>query len=119
MASVAIQSFPSPPSGFLQHSSDASQTETEHHDVQAEINYLKDADDGTHPEIAEIANMVPKFLETRQVTIKDVRGAEKGYTLEEHGFQFVHHTASMKDFGDEKTVESEHFPEVEEFVKKV
>jgi len=25
----------------------------------------------------------------------------------------------MKDFGDEKTVESEHFPEVEEFVKKV
>jgi len=119
MTSVDTQSFPSPPSGLLQHSSGLTKTESEHHDVQAEIYYFKDADDGTHPEIGEIVNLTPKFLEIRQVTIKDVRGVEKSYTLEEHGFQFVHHTASMKYFGDEKAVESEHFPEVEAFVKKV
>lgn len=88
------------------------------HDVEAEILYMKDADDGTTPEIKDIADLNPKFLETRQVTVKDVRGSEKDCTLEGNGFEFMHHSTSMKDFANEKMVTAEHYPEMEQFIKK-
>ncbi|KAH7138753.1 hypothetical protein B0J11DRAFT_588232 [Dendryphion nanum] len=52
-------------------------------------------------------------------TITDVTGNEQDYTLDNAGFQFVHHESKEKDFKDEDKIKREYYPEVMELLKQV
>jgi hypothetical protein len=53
------------------------------------------------------------------VTVRDVRGREKDFTLDENGFQLHRHTASEKDFLDDEKIKAGYYAETEQLLKDV
>ncbi|ORY09610.1 amino acid permease-domain-containing protein [Clohesyomyces aquaticus] len=53
------------------------------------------------------------------VTVHDVRGSEKEYTLDKNGFQFHAHESREKDFVDDEKIKAEYYPETEQLLKDV
>ncbi|KAI0706784.1 hypothetical protein C8T65DRAFT_740617 [Cerioporus squamosus] len=74
-------------------------------DVPTTLNYFELIGDGPH------ANPHP-------AVIHDVRGREDEFTLDKHGFQFVHWPSSEKEFVDEEAIKSKYYPEVEALLKE-
>ncbi|KAI8960793.1 hypothetical protein F5Y11DRAFT_358163 [Daldinia sp. FL1419] len=94
-------------------------------DVLTNINYYKDPGDGSLPMPIVIADNTVKNERphiSQQTIIHDVTGEEDKYTLDSHGFQFLHHestTKSLQDFQDEEHVKNEYYPESTQLLKQV
>ncbi|KAH8820225.1 hypothetical protein F5884DRAFT_744585 [Xylogone sp. PMI_703] len=87
--------------------------------AHSSVYYLKESSDGTSPELIDIATLNPEFVDAQQVFIKDVRGIEDTFTLENHGFQYIRHSSSVKNFSDDEEVRQYHYDEVKKLVKEL
>ena len=76
-------------------------------DVETFLNYEvspKDGDDQTfYPGTASIYQ---RDRDTANVMISDVRGSEKDFSLDHHGFEFHNHVSAEKDFMSDERVKS-------------
>ncbi|TFL01347.1 hypothetical protein BDV98DRAFT_656206 [Pterulicium gracile] len=55
--------------------------------------------------------------ETNQVEIENVRGKEKQYTLDQHGFQFFKKATTVTSFTDDQKIKKDYYPEAEQVFK--
>jgi hypothetical protein len=55
--------------------------------------------------------------EALNVTVKDISGKEKQYTLDSHGFQIYRHVSKEKTFDDDARIKAEYYPETEQLLK--
>ncbi|KAF2174948.1 hypothetical protein K469DRAFT_743521 [Zopfia rhizophila CBS 207.26] len=58
-------------------------------------------------------------FERHPITVHDVTGKEKEYTLDGNGFQFHEHTSVEKDFLDDEQIKAQYYPETEQLLKDV
>ncbi|KAF3761152.1 hypothetical protein M406DRAFT_268404 [Cryphonectria parasitica EP155] len=97
-------------------------------DVRTKLKYYDDPGDGTLPlpvivkrltvlNSNTVTNERP-YIEV-DVTIKDVAGCEAEFNLDDHGFCFVRHNSSEKQFLDKTSIENVYFAEVQQLVKKI
>ena len=90
---------------------------TKPHDVETDIVYFKSAEDGSVATIQDIASNDTRFCDVRRVLMRDIRGKEKDFTLEEHGFQFVEHQVPEDACSSEESIKNVHYRDMENFVK--
>ncbi|KAH8649068.1 hypothetical protein BX600DRAFT_474476 [Xylariales sp. PMI_506] len=57
-------------------------------------------------------------FETVEVEIKDVRGREDHYSLDNNGFAFTKHDAPTIDFSDREAIEQEHISGVQQLLRR-
>ncbi|KAF2848300.1 hypothetical protein T440DRAFT_537041 [Plenodomus tracheiphilus IPT5] len=57
-------------------------------------------------------------FEVHPVTVQDIRGREKDFTLDKNGFEIYRHTAQEKDFIDEEQIKSVYYAETEQLLKE-
>ena len=90
------------------------------HDLKAQINYHKFGPDGSPATPRTYHELSPNYHDARTATIHDVRGSETDYTLEGNGFQYVKGQKPADiDFSNNEQIKKEHYPAMEDFVKKV
>ncbi|KAL2259579.1 hypothetical protein VTK26DRAFT_6706 [Humicola hyalothermophila] len=92
------------------------------HDIVTAVNYYDDPGDGSPPtpvyvESARVINERPMIPVT--VTVTDVTGQERSFTLDSHGFQYHSHTSQVKGFHDAQVILDKYYPECEELLKEV
>jgi hypothetical protein len=122
MATAAVQLPQSTPTfshQILNESAKSSTTKT--HDVQTTLNYYKPNEDGSppHPTYVDRPETYDRPVEPHNVTVHDVTGREKEYTLDGNGFQFHRHTSVEKDFLDDEQIKAQYYPETEQLLKDV
>ncbi|CAK1362650.1 unnamed protein product [Cercospora beticola] len=88
--------------------------------IQATLNYFLDPKDGgtiDHYEgsVGEKRRKHAPFV----VDIKDIRGREKDFTLDSHGFQLVKKEFTEQTFDDEDRIREQYYPEVADLVKRL
>jgi hypothetical protein len=122
MATAAVIS-PSPtPAHTPQTLSSSSTTHTlGPQDVQTVLHYFKPNEDGTppHPAYADRPETYDRPVETHPVTVRDIRGHEKDFTLDGTGFQVHRQASSEKDFVDDEKIKSGYYAETEKLLKDV
>ncbi|KAL5334710.1 hypothetical protein BJX70DRAFT_402344 [Aspergillus crustosus] len=89
--------------------------------VNAILNYYKPNEDGSPPLPAYVDRPETHELpvDHREVAIRDVRGEENLYNLEENGFQFLSHTSTVSEFSDEEHIKTAYYPEAEQLLKAI
>lgn len=122
MATAAVQLPQSTPSfshQILNTSSTPSNSKPK--DVETTLNYYKPNADGSppHPTYTDRPETYDRPVESHQVTVHDVAGREKEYTLDGNGFQFHQHTSVEKDFLDDEQIKAQYYPETEQLLKDV
>lgn len=99
----------------------ASTTNSRPQDVQTFLRYYKPNEDGS-PAAPSYINRPETYqqpYEIHPVTIHDVRGREKDFTLDKSGFQFYRHTTQEKDFVDDERIKTGYYTEIEQLLKDV
>ncbi|KAF3355739.1 hypothetical protein VdG1_04031 [Verticillium dahliae VDG1] len=86
----------------------------EKHNVATTLNYWDDPGDGSKPTpifIGEgrISNKRPH--KAHEFVISDISGEEDQYTLDQHGFQYLHHASIEKTFADEERIKVAYYEE--------
>jgi hypothetical protein len=120
MATAAVQLPQSTPTfshQILNTSTPSTQPKT--HDVATTLNYYKPNEDGSppHPTYVDRPETYDRPVETHPVTVHDVTGREKEYTLDGNGFQFYRHTSVEKEFVDEEQIKEKYYLETEQLLK--
>jgi len=91
------------------------------HDVKTTLNYYKDPGDGSAPAPSYVGKLetYERPVAPFDVVVKDVRGKEKNYTLDSHGFQFVKRPSAETEAGfvDDEHIKAVYYPEVEQLIK--
>ena len=54
----------------------------------------------------------------KPVVVRDARGRESEFSLDQNGFQFAKHVSQEKDFVDDEKIKAQYYKEVEEILKK-
>jgi hypothetical protein len=90
-------------------------------DVDTVLHYFKPNSDGSppHPTYVGRPETYDRPNEIHPVTVRDVRGREKDFTLDGNGFQLHRHTAGEKDFLDDEKIKSGYYAETEQLLKEV
>lgn len=120
MATAAVISPTSVPSSFPQASASIRPTVSSvPQDVQAELHYHKPNEDGSPPAstYTDRPETYERPSEIHSVLVRDIRGREKDFSLDENGFQTHRHTASEKDFLDDEQIKSGYYAETEQLLK--
>ncbi|KAJ4352487.1 uncharacterized protein N0V89_007835 [Didymosphaeria variabile] len=88
-------------------------------DVDTVLHYLKPNADGSPPAPTYVdkPETYHREPETHAVTVRDVRGAEEKFTLDNKGFMFYKHVSQEKDFLDDEKIRAEYYPETEALLK--
>jgi hypothetical protein len=120
MATAAVQlplSTPTFSHQILNTSTPSTQPKT--YDVATTLNYYKPNEDGSppHPTYVDRPETYDRPVETHPVTVHDVTGREKEYTLDGNGFQFYRHTSVEKEFVDEEQIKEKYYLETEQLLK--
>ncbi|OQV02595.1 hypothetical protein CLAIMM_07762 [Cladophialophora immunda] len=91
----------------------------EKHHVHTQLNYYKDPGDGSPPAPTYVGKpeTYERPVEPVDVTIHDIRGEEKNYTLDKNGFEIYRHTSIEKDFLDDEQIKANYYPETEQLLK--
>jgi hypothetical protein len=122
MATAAVIS-PSSASTHTSHTVQSSNTSssTRPQDVNTILHYHKFNEDGSppHPTYVDRPETYDRPTEVHPVTVRDVRGREKDFTLDRNGFQLHRHTASEKDFIDDEKIKAGYYAETEQLLKDV
>ncbi|KAF2014871.1 hypothetical protein BU24DRAFT_463615 [Aaosphaeria arxii CBS 175.79] len=90
--------------------------------VQTTLNYYRNPGDGSPPTPVYVGgNTVQNERPTIpvSVTIRDVTGSEKNFTLDTHGFQFIKHESAMKLFDSESEIKEGYYPECVNLYKQI
>lgn len=119
MASAAVQQSSGHTTTFEPLSTQWSPQERKAHDVETTLNYYKDPGDGSEPAPAYVGRpeTYERPAETLDVTVHDIRGQEKNYTLDQNGFQIYAHRSVEVDFVDDEKIKSVYYPETEQLLK--
>ena len=88
-------------------------------DVEVDLPYFKQSDDGTPAQIGDMASNNPKFCDTRRVRIRDIRGKENEFHLETHGFQYFKHYVPENLVFEDEDIKAIYYPEMEKVIKAV
>jgi hypothetical protein len=124
MASAAVSSstghgpaFQAVPAPVLTTTTTSSKPVSQH--VHTTLNYYKPSADGSPPTPTYVGKpeTYDRPHEPIPVTITDVRGNEKEYTLDKNGFQFYEHISQEKDFLDEEQIKTKYYAETEQLLK--
>ena len=88
-------------------------------DVVADFNYYKDPGDGSLPAPTYVGKpeTYERPVETRAMSVHDIRGEEEKYTLDTTGFQIYKHVSQETAFRDEAEIKRIYYPEVEDLLK--
>ncbi|KAF2653699.1 hypothetical protein K491DRAFT_759460 [Lophiostoma macrostomum CBS 122681] len=100
----------------------ASERKVQKHHVATTLNYWDDAGDGSEPTPiyigkGRITNERPH--KAHKFTVLDVSGDESSYTLDQNGFQYVHHSSQEKDFIHETAIQDMYYEECRQLLKTV
>ncbi|KAF2749360.1 hypothetical protein M011DRAFT_493079 [Sporormia fimetaria CBS 119925] len=92
------------------------------HNVSTTLNYWDDPGDGSRPTPifigrGRITNERPHVAHNFVVT--DISGDEDKYTLDGHGFQYIHHQSAEKEFTNEASIRTTYYKECEQLLKDV
>jgi len=123
MASAAVQTSSGHLSSFIPltaPAADSSTSSPKPHDVKTTLNYYKDPGDGSAPlpTHAGKPETYERPAEAVEVTVNDIRGKEKDFTLDRQGFQIYHHESVEKDFADREHIKAVYYPEIEQLLKE-
>jgi hypothetical protein len=90
-------------------------------DVNTVLHYHKPNEDGSppHPTYVDRPETYDRPTEVHPVTVRDVRGREREYTLDGNGFQIHRQSANEKDFLDDDKIKSGYYAETEQLLKDV
>lgn len=109
---------------YTMHSTSAETngSQIEKHDVSTILNYWDDPGDGSAPTPifigkGRITNERPHLA--HDVVVHDVKGDEGKYTLDSHGFQYIHHSSAEKDFINEEAILTTYYDECKQLIKDV
>jgi hypothetical protein len=122
MATAAVISpFSKPVHTFHTIQSSNTSSSTRPQDVNTVLHYHKPNEDGSppHPTYVDRPETYDRPTEVHPVTVQDVRGHEKDFTLDGNGFQLHRHTASEKDFMDDEKIKAGYYVETEQLLKDV
>jgi hypothetical protein len=115
-----------PPSATPTHTpqiiqSTTTANETGPRDVNTVLHYFKPNEDGSppHPTYTDRPETYKRETSLHPVTVHDIRGREKDYTLDSNGFQLHRHTANEKAFLDDDEIKSGYYAETEQLLKDV
>ena len=92
-------------------------------DVHTTIHYYTPSPDGQPPEVIiqadgkSIDKCQPK--DPRSVIIRDVRGREADFTLDQHGFQIRRLRSGETAFDDEERIKAVYYPEIEALLRGI
>ena len=113
---AAVQTAPQPVSTTASTLASALPTR---HNVRTLLNYYKDPEDGSEPAPSYVGQpqTYDRPVEPAEVTVTDISGREKEFTLDTHGFQVYGHASREKDFVDEEKIRREYYPETEQLLK--
>ena len=53
----------------------------------------------------------------KPVEVTDIRGHEKEFQLDKHGFEYLHHESKEKEFADDESTKETLYPEVVQLLK--
>lgn len=95
-------------------------------DIQVQLQYLKD--DPIYHEQKPL-QITPNFLDKENrtnvrlapgqpETIRDVRGREADFTLDRHGFKYVHAPTKFKEWSSQPKIAEAYLPELEALLRK-
>jgi len=89
-------------------------------DVHTVLHYYKANEDGSppHPTYVDRPETYSRPFESHATTIKDVRGCDDDFRLDQNGFQFYRHTAQEKDFTNDDNIKNGYYAETEQLLKK-
>ncbi len=88
--------------------------------MKATILYHRSGKDGKTATRSQYQLLEGDHLDNRLATIHDVRGSEADYTLENNGFEYVKFKEPTDiDFSDNDQIKKEHYPVMEEYLKKM
>ena len=90
------------------------------HNTYADFNYYPQ--DFPIPEpinVTKPSSFLKEPKDTRRMFVQDIRGNENSYSLDQNGFEIVHHLTEEKDFLDDDQIQKIYYPEIEELVKRV
>ncbi|RSL58608.1 hypothetical protein CEP54_007669 [Fusarium duplospermum] len=91
--------------------------------VQTTLNYFKPLPNGQKPPtiypFRPEKHDYSQWAEAVPVTVHDVAGDENEYSLDKHGFSFLHHKTKVADFSNPETIKNEYLSEMEQVLKKV
>ncbi|POS74955.1 hypothetical protein DHEL01_v206651 [Diaporthe helianthi] len=87
------------------------------HDVVADINYFP-----ATGKIISIEEWQPRYLgvnneSTRKMTIRNIRGMEDRFSLDENGFKFVKLPSTHRSTDDDETIKTQWYPEISEVIR--
>lgn len=94
----------------------------EKHHVRTTLSYWKDPGNGAGPSPiviggGRITNERPHCA--HDFVVNDVSGEEDNYTLDSHGFQYVRHESSEREFTDDSPVREVYYEECERILQNV
>ncbi|KAK3391230.1 hypothetical protein B0H63DRAFT_411354 [Podospora didyma] len=95
------------------------------HNVATTLNYWKDPGDGAEPSPivvggGDAANRAPTVA--YDVIVRDITGDEDKYTLDTHGFQFLHHpfnARNIESFSKPKLVKNAYYPDIQHLLMRL
>ncbi|EXJ89559.1 hypothetical protein A1O3_02626 [Capronia epimyces CBS 606.96] len=91
----------------------------EKHHVHTQLNYYKDPGDGSAPPPSYVnkPETYERPYEPLDVSVHDIRGEEKNYSLDQNGFEIYRHASVEKDFVDDDQIKAQYYPETEQLLK--
>jgi hypothetical protein len=120
MATAAV-SLPSPAPTFSPQTvqSDHPVESSGPQDVHTILNFHKPNEDGSPPHATYVdrPETYDRPVEPHGVVIKDVRGRENEYSLDNNGFQFYKHQSVEKEFLDDAQIKEQYYKETEQLLK--
>lgn len=123
MATIALQSTTGHQTSFEPldvrvQSGDAPRSNQLHH-VATSLNYYKDPGDGSPPLPSYVGKpeTYERPAQPLDVTVIDIRGDQKSYSLDKQGFQIYNHESKEKDFLDDEQIRANYYPETEQLLK--
>lgn len=89
------------------------------YDVLADINYFP-----ATGKVITTEEWQPRYLgvsdeDTRKMTIRDIRGMEDQFSLDENGFKFVKLPSNHRSNDDDETIKTEWYPEISGVIKEL
>lgn len=88
-------------------------------DVHTVLHYHKPNEDGSppHPTYVDRPETYDRPFEVHPITVHDMRGREKDFTLDGNGFELHRRSANEKDFLDDDKIKSGYYAEIEQLLK--
>lgn len=89
------------------------------HDVETILNYHLDSGNGGEQVFYPgTAGNYRRQFDARAIQVKDIRGHEEDFCLDQQGFQILRHESKEKEFADEDEVKDVIYEEVIEMLKE-